>query len=358
MQIAIMAGGSGTRFWPASRKKFPKQFLSIAGESPLMNETYNRVKGLTTDDKIMFLTGQRYVTETERLFKNRSVQIVAEPVGRNTAPCIGLGAIYSKFLGNQDPIVYLPADHYIFDQEKFLATIKDAYQLAKKGRIITIGIVPSKPETGYGYIKRSDDSISARANKAYRVSSFVEKPDFETACEYLSAGSYYWNAGIFVATAETILNEISLHLPDMHARLMTLLDEFGADNFEDIFADVYGRIESISFDYGIMEKTTCEVLVIPCDCGWSDVGSWESVYELKDDLHDANGNLADCEALFVESSNNYVSGQQGRLIACLGLNDCLVVDTDDAILVADLKRSQEVKKIVDLLSQTNRKNYL
>lgn len=354
MFAVIMCGGSGTRFWPVSRRSRPKQFLNITGRGPMVVETCDRLKPLAGDEEMILVLGQEHLKDAETLFKGRGVHVLAEPVGRNTAPCIGLGAIYARHLGCEGAVAFLPADHFIGDTSSFVEALRAAGELASSGGIVTLGIVPVRPETGYGYILRDKGHADVKGLKAYEVSEFVEKPDLEKARNYLASGQYYWNAGIFVATAECILKEIEAHLPGLYKGLLRLEKAFGAKGFEAEFKAVYDEIEGVSFDYGIMEKTKEKVYVLPCECGWSDVGSWASLYELRSPDHDGNKNLTEGEILLIECERSFVSCHEGRLVACLGLKNCLVVDTPEALLVADLDRSQDVREIVDQLRRTGK----
>jgi len=358
MFSVIMCGGSGTRFWPASRKQKPKQFLDITGKRPMVVETCNRLSPLVSDEEMILVLGAEHFEEATGLFAGRDVHILAEPVGRNTAPCIGLGAIYARHLGCNGPVAFLPADHFIGNPSRFLGDLQTAGEIADKGGIVTLGIIPNRPETGYGYIRRGQDPVDAGERTAYRVSEFVEKPDLEKAHHYLASGEYYWNGGIFVARPETILKETEKQLPDLYKGIERLAGVLGADRFEAELGDVYENLTGISFDYGIMENTEEDVYVVPSECGWSDVGSWASLYELRRSEQDRAQNLVDGETLLVESENSFVSGQGGRLVACLGLKDALVVDTPDALLVADLNRSQDIRKIVDQLKETGKDRLL
>ena len=352
MFAVIMCGGSGTRFWPASRRKRPKQFLDITGKGPMVVDTCNRLIPLIKDDKIILVLGKEHLDEAAMLFKGRNVHMLAEPVGRNTAPCMGLGALYARHLGSEEPVAFLPADHFISYPERFLEDLGAAGKLAAAGGIVTLGIVPTRPETGYGYIKREAD---AAPNKSvYKVSAFVEKPDLEKAHAYLTSGHYYWNAGIFVATPETILKEIEIQLPDLHEGLERISAALGTNRFETEFKAAYENMEGISFDYGIMENTRQKVFVIPSECGWSDVGSWESLYELRADDRDGNQNLSEGKTLLIDCENSFVRSHGNRLVACLGLKDCLVVDTGDTVLVANMTQSQDIRKIVDRLKKTRK----
>jgi len=358
MFVVIMAGGSGTRFWPVSRQKRPKQFLNISGNDPMVVETCNRLQPVARDEEMIFVLGREHLEEARSLFRDRNVHILAEPIGRNTAPCIGLGAIYARHLGYEGPLAFLPADHFIGDPSAFLNTLDQAGKVAESGGIVTLGIVPTRPETGYGYIRRSQPLAAFPDFPVYGVSAFVEKPDNEKAHQYLNSGDYLWNAGIFVATPETIIREIRQHLPDLHLGLERLKETLGTDSFEKEFERIYNDIEPVSFDYGIMEKTGDQVFVLPCECGWSDVGSWASLYDVREQDQDNNRNLSEGETLLIDSKNSFISGKSGRLVACLGVDNCLVIDTPDALLVADLKKSQEIRKIVEQLKKNLKEELL
>jgi len=349
MFAVIMCGGSGTRFWPVSRRHKPKQFLNICGNDPMVVETCDRIKPLVRDEEMVLVLGREHKREAETLFKDRAVHILAEPVGRNTAPCMGLGAIYALYLGCRGPVAFLPADHFIGDPSAFVENLRQAGKLAESGGLITLGIVPTRPETGYGYIRRSGACPDSGGPMAYEVSAFVEKPDPEKARAYLASGEYFWNAGIFVATPEAILGEIRQYLPDLYEGLDRLKGHLGTEAFEEKLEDVYEALEAVSFDYGIMEKTENAVYVVPSQCGWSDVGSWASLYELKGDEQDEYENLAEGESLLTDCKNTFVSSRGGRLVACLGVKNCVIVDTPDALLVADLGKSQEIRDIVEQL---------
>jgi mannose-1-phosphate guanylyltransferase/mannose-6-phosphate isomerase len=356
MYAVIMAGGSGTRFWPASRREKPKQFLDITGRGPMLVETCNRLGGMVSDEEMIVVLGREHEREARAILRDRGIHLVAEPVGRNTAPCIGLGALYARHLGCDGPVAFLPADHYIGDRSAFLKALRRAGDTARSGGIVTLGIVPTCPETGYGYIQAH--GAGKGEGDAAAVSAFVEKPDLETARTYLASGAYYWNAGIFVATPDTLMAEFRSHLPELHEGLQVLEKSLGTPDFDVVLKSVYKDLASVSFDYGIMEKTTTAVFVVPCECGWSDVGSWRSLYDLRAAACDGNRNLSDGETLFVDCENSFVSGRSTRLVACLGLTNCLIVDTADALLVADLNRSQDVRRIVEQLKKEGRDELL
>jgi mannose-1-phosphate guanylyltransferase len=355
MYSVIMAGGSGTRFWPFSRKDRPKQLLDITGKGPMVVETCDRLLPIAKYSEMIIILGESHREETQRLFTGRNIHILAEPVGRNTAPCIGLGALYARYLGCRGPMAFLPADHFIGNPKAFTASIELAGKACESGGIATLGIVPSRPETGYGYIRRSDKEDE---KGVYRVKRFVEKPDLNKAMEYLNSGDYYWNAGIFVATPETILTEMKVCLPETYNSLLKLEPYLGSPEFDKKFLEVYSEIKSESFDYGVMEKTKADIFVVPCECGWSDVGSWESLYELRSDEYDKGSNLAVGDTLLIDCKGSFVSSAGKRLVACLGLDNLIVVDRDDALLVSDMKRSQDIKKIVDELKNRKREDLL
>ncbi|MGE5841747.1 MAG: mannose-1-phosphate guanylyltransferase [Deltaproteobacteria bacterium] len=358
MYVVVMAGGSGTRFWPVSRKTRPKQFLDITGKGPMVIETCDRMASVVSDEQIILVLGQEHLQEARALFKERRVRLLAEPVGRNTAACIGLGAVCAAHLESKEPVAFLPADHYVANPGALLESIRHAAEIAATGPIVTLGIVPTRPETGYGYIQWSEERPDFWKQKAYRVRAFVEKPSLDKARQYLVRGDYLWNAGIFVATPQAILKEIEFHLPLLHDGLLRLKPAMGTDSFDNVLEEVYERLDSISFDYGIMERTSSPVFVVPCDCGWSDVGSWESLYELREKEHDDKQNLREGECLLVDCRGSFISSRGGRLISCLGLQNCLVVDTQDTLLVADLKKAQDVRKIIDLLKRNRRDDLL
>jgi mannose-1-phosphate guanylyltransferase len=358
MYAVIMAGGSGTRFWPISRHKKPKQFLSISGKAPMIVETCNRLNPIIPDEKIIIVLGQEHFSEASVLFQDRGIHILAEPMGRNTAPCMGLGALYAETLGGKEPVAFLPADHFIADPSSFLESLQQAEGVVQKGGIVTLGIIPTRPETGYGYIKKGGPDPSASPSAVYRVAAFTEKPDLEKATHFLISGLYYWNAGIFVATPETILTEIEKHLPDLYLGLKPIKGTIGTNAFDKTLSTAYESLKAVSFDYGVMEKTREPVYVLPCDCGWSDVGSWESLYDLKKQDHDDARNLCEGETLLIDCENSFISSTSGRLVACLGVDNCLVVDTPDALLIANRNRSQDIRLIVERLKKEQKEGLL
>jgi mannose-1-phosphate guanylyltransferase len=359
MFAVIMAGGSGTRFWPASRQHLPKQFLKITGARTMVEETVDRALRVTDEDRVYLVINRMHEEITWGLFPNAQVKVLVEPAGRNTAACIGLAAIHLKYVDPgqslDEPMVVLPADHFIADPEKFRISLQAAVEIAASGGIVTIGALPTRPETGYGYIKTGRSVGQAAGQPYFAVDRFAEKPDFETAVSFVSSGGYLWNCGIFAFTPRTILDEIQACQPRLFEGLCRLEEALETDRYQATLDEVYPQLESISIDYGVLEKTSAPLYVVPSDFGWSDVGSWQSLYELRaggggDELQ----NLVLGDAVLVDAKRNLVFSDRGRLVALLGVEELVIVDTDDALLVADINRSQDVKQLIELLREQGR----
>ncbi len=353
----ILAGGSGSRLWPLSRDNFPKQLLKLIGDKSLFQTTFLRLTGLIPPENIITITNNLQLdninTQLEEL--NPSLQNIAlgEPVGRNTAPAIGLAALFIKNRlaeENIDPIVLIsPSDHLIQNNEAFLNAVKEGVKLAENGYIVTFGITPSKPETGYGYIKTNKEpglphrcSAPLRNDNflGYKVDEFKEKPDFETAKKYLEAGNYFWNSGIFIFKASTILQELQIHAPDVFEGLSRL--NLSGNSIE---KESYQAIPSISIDYAVMEKSD-KIALIPVDCGWTDLGSWEAVFDAMQKDNENNFIRGNVLALNTENSYIYSSSRQ---VSTIGLKNVVVIETEDAVLVCDMSKTQDVKAIYDRL---------
>lgn len=357
MVAVIMAGGSGTRFWPLSRASSPKQFLHIIEGKPLLRVTYERMRPLFSDERILVVVGADHEAQTRRILADTGVQVLVEPFGRNTAPCVGLAARYAAWLGVHEPMVILPADHYIADPAAFRRAIEAAGALCAEGGIGTLGIVPTRPETGYGYIEAAMDKPIR--DGAYAVVRFVEKPAASVAAAYFQSGRHFWNAGVFLATPQTLLQEFAEHMPRFAERLQTLDTVFGTPRFADLLASIYRDVENISFDYAIMEKTRQRVFVVPVSCGWSDVGSWGSLHEVRrGDEGDGDGNIVRGDAFTKQCRECFVVSEGHRFVAVLGLERALVVDTADALLVASLESSQDVRAVVEHLKGHGREKLL
>jgi mannose-1-phosphate guanylyltransferase len=346
MFAVIMAGGSGTRFWPSSRENLPKQFLRITSDRTMFEETLARVRLFAQEDQIFAVVGANHaglVSDTS------GCRILAEPVGRNTAACIALAAVHINAIDADEPIAVLPADHFVSNVELFAKTIEAAGEIARNGSIVTIGIEPTRPETGYGYLEIGERVNEIRELPRFRMVRFVEKPDTETARKYLESGRYLWNSGIFVFTARTILREIRTCLPEMAAEFDEIAKAIGLDNYDAAVKTAYERVESVSIDYGIMERTSAPVYALKAGFGWSDVGSWQALYELRSDEYDENRNLLLGDVKAIQAKSNFVFADAGRLVALLDVEGLVIVDTKDALLIARLESSQDVKKVAEVI---------
>ncbi len=350
MYAVIMAGGVGSRFWPKSRERSPKQFLEIAGSGTMIQNTVARIQDFVPAMNTFVVTNrlQEELTYRQLPFIPKE-NVLIEPVGRNTAPCIGLAATLIHRIDPRGIMIVLPADHVIADVKEFQRVLRVATNVAdESGALITIGIKPSRPETGYGYIQYEDD---AQPNNPYkeegvlRVRTFAEKPNLETAVKFLESGDFLWNSGMFVWKAQSILKEIEVHLPDLHVQLKTLTQKPGTAEFKSALEQAYGLIRSISIDYGVMEKAG-NVFVAKGDFGWSDVGSWDEVVRLA--TADADANSTKGIVITKDAKGNYIDAG-GKVVAVVGVDDLIIVTTDDALLVCRKGKSQDVKEIVDYL---------
>lgn len=346
----IMAGGSGTRFWPKSTRKLPKQFLSLVGQGTMIQNTAKRIEPLIPQEQILVVTNDNYVDIVkEQLPSVPHENIVGEPVAKNTAPCV---AIAAEMLFKKDPeaiMVVLPADHHIKDPDAFNDFLKAAIEKAESGNhLVTIGIQPDRPETGYGYI-HGDNSTRESWNKkdVHPVKAFKEKPDEKTAQAFLESGDYFWNSGMFIWSAKSILSSFQEYLPDMYSLVKKSGEGLYGDDHISAINEFYHACESVSIDYGIMEHAE-NVHVVPGEFGWNDVGSWTAAYELGQ--KDALENVINAKHVTVsESTGNFISSESGKMISVVGLDGFAVVETEDAILVCKLDKAQNVKDIVDQL---------
>lgn len=351
MYAVILAGGSGTRFWPLSRELYPKQFLKINGTQTLLEQTLQRIAGLVPLEKTYIVANEKYVQDIKGLVSSSATapHILVEPIGRNTAPAIGLAAIH---LSSKDPeavMAVLPADHLIKSAAPFHRVLKTAAILAQNGSLVTLGIKPSAPETGYGYIKVGPRLAMKGSSKAkgYSVDGFVEKPDKANAKRYLKSGRFFWNSGIFVWKTSVILEEIERHLPALYKQLMVVQECLGTPNENEAIGQAYAQMDSISIDYGVMEKAR-NVVMVEADIGWTDLGSWTAVTEVV--KSDRKGNVIAGNVLDLDSRNSVIYADQ-RLVATIGLDHMIVVDSPDATLVCPKERAQDVKKVVEQLKK-------
>lgn len=348
VKTVILAGGQGTRFWPISRMTRPKQFLSISatGES-LIQATARRVEPLGGKDALLIVTNVLHRPLIAQHVPH--AQILCEPVGRNTAASIGLAALHVRREDADAVMVCLPADHAVRDDAKLLATLQEAVKIAgSEDALITIGITPTSPHTGYGYIKRG-----TRINKsnAYRVSRFFEKPNLERATKYVESGDFYWNSGMFAWRASVLLDAMKTHLPQLYEGLMKIDAAIGTKNEEKVMREVFEPLESTSIDFGVLEHAKNCIVVTAEPFGWNDVGSWDAWAEHFST--DKDGNLLHGDVLPIESKNCVIYSQE-KLTAILGVDDLVVIDSGDALLICPRARVQDVRKVVDELKKTGR----
>lgn len=346
----LMAGGVGTRFWPRSREKSPKQVLSVTGKETLIQATYKRLNSLVDDSRILVVTNydQKNVIHGQ-LPKLSSENFILEPFGRNTAPCIGLAAIQVAYQDPESVMVVLPADHVIGDVEEFQSVLKLAVEFAsKENGLVTLGITPDEPATGYGYIQVGDEVLKSNSHRVHKVRTFAEKPNLDTAKRFLKSGDFFWNSGMFIWKASTILQEINDKLPEIYDGLMEINRGINTPNYQRIVEEAYRRFRGISIDVGVMQQSD-NVYVIPADMGWNDVNSWETVYEIS--LKDKNANSTECaELVNIDSRKCYVYSPE-KVVALVGVDNLIVVDTGDALLVCKKSAAQDVKEVVDYLKK-------
>ena len=355
IHAVIMAGGAGTRFWPESRADFPKQLLTLTGDCSMIQTTVDRIKDLVPADRILVVTGEGLVENmVDQLPTVPRDSIIGEPCRRDTAPCIGLAALLCAEKDPQATMVVMPADHVIKRTEAFCAAIQYASQLVEgvPGRIATFGIPPSYPAETFGYIER-DERLAEAADSdegftAFRVKQFREKPKAEVAEQYLKAGTFYWNSGIFVWKAATILEELGRRQPKMLAHLEAIASQRGNENFDKVFAEEFAAIEGVSIDYAVMEHAE-EIVVIEASFDWDDVGNWSAVGRLRGT--DEDGNTIVGRHLGIDSRDSIIRGQEGHLVVTLGVQGLIVVQTPDATLVADRNSEESIRELVKMIKE-------
>lgn len=349
----IMAGGGGTRFWPLSRQKTPKQMLNLSGKDLMINETIDRIAHTISKEDIFIVTNEKQVEKMKQC-AGESVQsdhILSEPSARNTAACIGYAAFEIVKKYGDGIMCIFPSDHFIKDEVEFTRILEEAIQTAEaEDKLVTIGIQPTFPSTGYGYIKFDQGEETV----AKRVIEFKEKPDIERAKAYVESGNYAWNSGMFIWKASTILKNFERYLPKVYECLERIADAMNTSKEAETIAKVYPEIPSISIDYGIMERSS-DVMVIPGEFGWNDVGSWDMLDSLYD--ADSKGNVIHGQQINIDTTN-CISYSSGKLIATVGVDNLVIVETGDAVLVCHKDRAQDVKKIVETLKDQGKTEYL
>lgn len=356
----IMAGGVGTRFWPRSREKTPKQLLEIVAKGTLIQNTVKRLAHITDVQNIFVVTNKTQKPLATKQLGAVGVDeenILIEPIGRNTAACIGLAALHIRKLDPDGIMVVLPSDHLIHDVVEYERVIKLAVEVARESAsLLTIGITPTHPETGYGYIQYDDEGKHSPyfLRGVFKVKTFAEKPTAQIAEQFLASGDFLWNSGQFIWRVDAILKSLERYLPEMYAELLKIENAIGTAHYPQTLEHVYGLIRGISIDYGVMEKAD-NVFIIPGNFGWSDIGSWDEVYRMSG--KDEHGNSITGKVIHKDTTRSYIHAHD-RVIATIGVDDLIIVDTPDALLICKKGRSQDVKEIVDHLKRKQMNEYL
>lgn len=352
----IMAGGSGTRFWPRSKAQKPKQFLNIFGKESLLQDTIKRFSTFTETKNIYIVSGasQAKVLEEQAIMLPKQ-NLIYEPVGKNTLPCIGLAAMYAERENPEGIMVVSPSDHLIANNLLFKDTVLAAVKIAEgQNGIVTIGITPTYPATGYGYVQTAEEITGEDIIRQFKVERFVEKPNVETATKYLNDGGFYWNSGLFVFKVSVFLEAVEKFAPELYADLRKIQADFGNPTYNETLDTIYRAVKGISVDYGIMEHAG-NIYLVEGNFDWNDLGSWESVYLA--DKKDENGNAGSGETILVDTKNSYVYSDK-NLLAVVGLEDVIVVQDGDTTLVCKRDKAEDVKRIVEQLKAGKKDNFL
>jgi mannose-1-phosphate guanylyltransferase len=363
VHAVILAGGRGTRFWPRSRSRIPKQLLNIVGKQTMLEQTVARLRPLIPADRIWTVTNSEQASEVKKQLPPAArKRVLTEPVGRNTAAAIALAAMHVRHAARGDALLaVLPADHYIANPERYRIIVRAALEVARrKGRMVVLGIPPTRPETGFGYVERMGDALDSKGFPVYAVRRFTEKPALSVAKVYAGSGDYHWNAGMFFWRASTFLENLDKHLPKTFAALESLSESIGKSSYERKLRAIYPKLENISVDYAILEPATRQpgapsVFVVPAEIGWSDIGSWAAVYELLAKY--PGDNLVPRDAYALDATGN-LFWSPSKFVAAVGVNNLVVVETPDALLICPRERAQDVGKVVKWLEDNRRKDLL
>lgn len=353
LYAVIMAGGVGSRFWPRSKEKKPKQLLKIFGDHTMIQDTIIRLDGLVKKENILIITNKAQKAEIKNQLPDLPPEnIIDEPFGKNTAAAIGLASVIINKKTKDAVILTLPADHIIRDEEMFLNTLSSAAEFAyKSGGLVTIGINPTRPETGYGYIQIDD---KAQHDNIYKVLTFAEKPNYATAVRFIESGDFLWNSGMFIWKTDSILSEIKQHMPELYEGLQQIEESIGTHGFEKVLSNVYGQLKSISIDYGVMEKSS-NVFLAKGSFSWSDVGSWEEVYQLSEKDDDGNAIIGKA---YCQNTNDSFIYSPKKFTAVVGVDNIIVINTEDALLICRRDKAQDVKNVVDYLKMKKMTEHL
>jgi mannose-1-phosphate guanylyltransferase len=358
----LLAGGRGTRFWPRSRTRTPKQLLNITGGETMLRQTAARLQPLVAPRDMWVVTNAEQAAEVRRELRSvPASQVLAEPVGRNTAAAIGLAAIHQAHVRTDAVMAVLPSDHHIANAARYRSLVRAAIELASTtGNLVVLGIPPDRPEIGFGYIEKGRVASHIGELPAYVVRRFTEKPALSVAKDYVASGKYFWNAGMFFWRVSTFLDALRQFLPATHAALVELGRTIGTPRYASALRRIYPHLENISVDYAIMEPatragSTAQVFVIPAEAGWNDIGSWAAVYELLAGKNGANVSAGPSQTIDAEGNYFWIPK---KFVAAIGVRNLIVVETDDALLVCSRDRSQDVGKIVKLLEEKKQKNLL
>ncbi|MGF1579834.1 MAG: mannose-1-phosphate guanylyltransferase [Gemmataceae bacterium] len=364
IHAVIMAGGGGTRFWPRSRKKTPKQFLKLTGERTLLQQAYDRIEGLVDAESSWVITSAAYREQVQEqipsLPKNNAI---GEPMGRDTAPCIGLGAALIAKTDPEGVMFVTPADHVIEPIPEFQRAVRVGLQMAEENpeASVTFGITPTYPSTGYGYVHRADEKTTRQGVRVFNTvntlehKAFKEKPPKELAEEYIATGEYFWNSGLFIWKVKTILEALKENQPTIYEAVTTIADAWGTPDQEEIFREEYSNLSKISIDFAVMENAKL-VMVVEAPFQWEDVGSWQALERMNP--QDVDGNTVQANHVSLDTKNCIVVGDSDRLITTIGVDHLLIVQDGDAILVADKREEGAVKQLVNLLKEKGLEKYL
>jgi mannose-1-phosphate guanylyltransferase len=352
----IMAGGTGTRLWPLSRRHYPKQALKLAGEETLMQQAVSRLEPEFPAEQIFVITRQEHVQPlSDQVPQLPQENFIVEPEGRGTAPAIGLAAVHLKERDSEAVMAVLTADHFIVDEDGFRQALKAAEEVARDGYLVTLGIKPTFPSTGYGYIHQGELLGTAESLEVFQADRFTEKPDPEEAERLVNSGVYTWNSGMFVWQVDRILEEFQRQMPDFYAQLQKVAVVSDSSEYEKLLAEIWPTVKKETIDYGVMEGAE-KVAVIPVDIGWADVGSWASLVGVLPS--DEQGNTVVGNYIGIDTKDTIIVGDGEKLVATIGLEDLVVVDTKDALLICTKEREQDVKAMVTLLEEKGKDDLL